>query len=284
MLEAFDQVDKDLFINAERLDLQNKYVLVDFWTYSSVRCIQAIPKITELYRKLSHNEFTVIGVHTPEFDFGKIPSNVSNAIKNLQITYPVVLDNEFYLWGYFNNQYWPSRYLFNKEGELIYESIGEEGIDDLVKVLKEIFNEELPTEKLLEVSREVNIPDLYLGKNRGEIGNALVHRNDSHDLFILTEKIEYGIVYLEGFWEQHGQFIESLSNESRIHLTIDCSNINGVFDSYSNVNVEISINGKNGLVNINGPDAYQISQTTYAEKNLVMTVPKGVRVYALSFY
>jgi hypothetical protein len=73
---------------------------------------------------------TIIGVHSPEFDYEKDLANVEAAVKRLKIAYPVALDNDFANWNRYNNRYWPTRYLVDKNGILRFSHIGEGGYDE----------------------------------------------------------------------------------------------------------------------------------------------------------
>ncbi|MFI5265411.1 MAG: cytochrome c biogenesis protein/redoxin, partial [Candidatus Levyibacteriota bacterium] len=88
-------------------DLRGKVVLVDFWTYTCINCIRTLPYVTSWYDKYHTLGFTVIGIHTPEFEFEKNTQNVQSAIKQFNIHYPVGQDNNYATWNNYNNQYWP---------------------------------------------------------------------------------------------------------------------------------------------------------------------------------
>src|SRR5665647_383620 len=62
-------------------DLRGKVVLVDFWTYGCVNCVNTLPHVTELYAKYKDRGLVVVGVHTPEFPFERSASNVQAALK-----------------------------------------------------------------------------------------------------------------------------------------------------------------------------------------------------------
>jgi hypothetical protein len=64
-------------------------------------------------------------VHAPEFSFEKKRENVEKASKDADITYPVVLDNDFTLWSAYNNHYWPAKYFIDKEGKVRHTHFGE---------------------------------------------------------------------------------------------------------------------------------------------------------------
>ena len=69
-------------------------VLVDFWTYGCVNCVNTLPHVTELYAKYKDRGLVVVGIHTPEFPFERSASNVQAALKRHGITYPVAQDND----------------------------------------------------------------------------------------------------------------------------------------------------------------------------------------------
>jgi cytochrome c biogenesis protein CcdA/thiol-disulfide isomerase/thioredoxin len=51
--------------------LRGKVVLVDFWTYSCINCLRALPYVKGWYKKYKDHGLVVIGVHAPEFAFEK---------------------------------------------------------------------------------------------------------------------------------------------------------------------------------------------------------------------
>ena len=91
-------------------DLRGKVVLVDFWTYGCVNCVNTLPHVTALYAKYKDRGFVVVGIHTPEFPFERSASNVQAALKRHGITYPVAQDNDSQTWNAYRNRYWPAQY------------------------------------------------------------------------------------------------------------------------------------------------------------------------------
>ena len=65
----------------------------------------------------------MIGVHTPEFSFEKERRNVENAVRDLNVTYPVAIDSEYKIWQAFNNEYWPAHYFVDGKRQLVAEAI-----------------------------------------------------------------------------------------------------------------------------------------------------------------
>ena len=59
--------------------LRGDVVLIDFWTYTCVNCIRTMPYLRDWNEKYADRGLTMVGVHTPEFDFEKITENVAAA-------------------------------------------------------------------------------------------------------------------------------------------------------------------------------------------------------------
>jgi thiol-disulfide isomerase/thioredoxin len=105
--------------------LKGKVVLVDFWDYSCINCIRAIPYIRAWADKYKDRGLVVIGVHTPEFDIEKQQASVQKAVTKFGITYPVALDNDVKVWDAFRNEFWPAHYSIDAKEKVRYEHFGE---------------------------------------------------------------------------------------------------------------------------------------------------------------
>ena len=100
-------------------------VLIDFWTYTCVNCIRTLPHLRAWEEKYGDRGLTIIGVHSPEFDFEKLTKNVEDAVVRLDVTWRVAQDNDMATWRRFGNRFWPAKYLFSTEDELVYSHFGE---------------------------------------------------------------------------------------------------------------------------------------------------------------
>ena len=132
------------WINSKPLkakELKGKVVLVDFWAYSCINCIRAIPYDRAWAEKYKDSGLVVIGVHTPEFDFEKQLPNVQKAVQRFGITYPVALDNNEAIWNAFHNQYWPALYFIDAKGKVRYEHFGEGSYDQSEQRIQELLKE-----------------------------------------------------------------------------------------------------------------------------------------------
>jgi cytochrome c biogenesis protein CcdA/thiol-disulfide isomerase/thioredoxin len=124
-----------------REGLRGKVVLVDFWTYSCINCLRALPYVEAWARKYQDHGLVVIGVHAPEFAFEKVEGNVRRAVKDLGVTYPVALDNNYAIWQGFNNQYWPAHYFIDAQGRIRHHHFGEGEYDQSEKVIQQLLRE-----------------------------------------------------------------------------------------------------------------------------------------------
>ncbi len=105
--------------------LKGKVVLVDFWTYSCINCLRSLPYVKAWASRYGKDGLVVIGVHSPEFAFEKDIANVRKAVRDLGITYPVAVDNDFKIWRAFKNSYWPAHYFIDAQGRLRFYHFGE---------------------------------------------------------------------------------------------------------------------------------------------------------------
>jgi len=135
----------DGFINTEGItigDLVGKQViLVDFWTYSCINCQRTLPHLNEWHEKYGDKGLTIIGVHTPEFEFEKEYANVLAAVEKFGVKYPVVLDNDYSTWTAYENRYWPRKYLIDIDGYIVYDHIGEGGYAETEQKIVDLLNE-----------------------------------------------------------------------------------------------------------------------------------------------
>jgi len=105
--------------------LRGKIVVVDFWTYSCINCLRAIPYVRAWYEKYKDQGLVVIGVHTPEFAFEKNVHNVKKAVSDLKIDFPVAIDSDYAIWRAFRNMYWPADYFIDGQGRIRDHAFGE---------------------------------------------------------------------------------------------------------------------------------------------------------------
>lgn len=108
----------------EASDLKDRIVLLDFWTYACVNCIQALPEIKKLEKEFG-SKITIIGVHSGKFDNEKDFAAIRKAILKYDITHPVVNDPQLKVWNNFDVKAWPTFILINPHGNIVKTYVGE---------------------------------------------------------------------------------------------------------------------------------------------------------------
>ena len=98
--------------------LRGKVVLVDFWTYSCINCQRSLPHVEAWYSRYHADGLDVIGVHSPEFAFEHVVSNVVSAAHQLGVHYPIAVDNNLATFNAYKNNYWPADYLIDASGQV----------------------------------------------------------------------------------------------------------------------------------------------------------------------
>src|SRR5947209_1096667 len=106
-------------------DLRGHVVLIDFWTYTCINWLRTLPYVRAWAEKYQEHGVVVIGVHSPEFPFEHDLENVRQAAKDMKVSYPIAIDNDFAIWQAFTNHYWPALYLVDAQGHLRYHHFGE---------------------------------------------------------------------------------------------------------------------------------------------------------------
>jgi len=166
-----------------REQLHGKVVLIDFWTYSCINCLRAMPFVHEWAQRYRNHGLVVIGVHTPEFAFERDPRNVMKAVQQLKVEYPVALDNQYAIWRAFNNRYWPAHYFVDAQGNIRGHQFGEGNYAHSEQVIRRLLVEAGQTElpppadpaaaDLQGVATQADMgnlrsPETYLGHARAE--------------------------------------------------------------------------------------------------------------------
>jgi len=121
-------------------DLRGKVVLVNFWTFGCVNCVNALPHVVDLYAKYRDRGLVVIGIHTPEFPFERSAANVQAALKRHGITYPVAQDNDSKTWNAWRNQYWPAQYVIDQQGKIVFQHDGEGQYEQIDRTVARLLN------------------------------------------------------------------------------------------------------------------------------------------------
>ena len=121
--------------------LRGKVVLVEFWTYTCINWLRVQPYVRAWADKYKDQGLVVIGVHAPEFSFEKNLDNVRRMVKDLNVGYPVAVDNDQAIWRAFDNNYWPALYFVDARGRVRHHQYGEGSYAESERVIQELLAE-----------------------------------------------------------------------------------------------------------------------------------------------
>ena len=80
-------------------------------------------------------------MHYPEFGYEEVYENVLEATVELGVEYPVALDNEGQTWRAYQQRFWPTRYLIDKEGNIRFKHIGEGAYEETEQYIQALMAE-----------------------------------------------------------------------------------------------------------------------------------------------
>ena len=118
-------------------ELLGKVVVVQLWTCGCHTSQATLPNLTDLYAKHAGDDFEIVGIHAPEFDYESRPDAILDAARDLGVTWPIVLDTEkdtFWEWQD-SPAYWPRTYVLDRDGRIRFDHIGEGKYDELNEVV-----------------------------------------------------------------------------------------------------------------------------------------------------
>ena len=121
--------------------VRGKVVLVNFWTYTCINWRRQHPYVRAWAEKYKDQGLVVIGVHAPEFEFEKKIANVRWAVQDMQIDYPVAVDNNHAVWRGFGNQAWPALYFIDAKGRVRHHYFGEGSYEQSEMVIQALLRE-----------------------------------------------------------------------------------------------------------------------------------------------
>jgi thiol-disulfide isomerase/thioredoxin len=197
--------------------LRGKVVLVNFWEFTCINWIRTSPYVKAWNRDYAKFGLVVIGVHAPEFEFGKQREIIDRGIRDHGLTYPIAIDNDFVIWNAFDNDAWPATYLFDAQGKLVKRWIGEGSYDEIELEIRRLLLAANPGTKLPEVSPEASkFATTGMPSYAGITGES----------YVGARRRERGMFKLEGDWRSDGQFVELQNGTGTIVLPFVAGEVN----------------------------------------------------------
>jgi hypothetical protein len=314
------QIYGDYWFNSEPVPVgahQGYVILVEFWDYTCSRCIQSLPYLREWYARYHDAGLMMIGVHTPQFPFGRDPLIIRDVIEKHDIRFPVVMDNEYIVWSAFRAQTWPTRVLVDRSGFIRYIHSGEGSYLNFEHAIQSLlidagYHDDLPLvmEPLREIDRPGALcyrqtPDILTGWRRGTIGNV---EGFSPESTVHYEDPGYhlpGRLYLQGNWLNDRDSIRFNSDgEGYVVFSYEGKEVSAVIKPEGEKNFQVRIEqdgqpltaenrGSNVVIGPDGTSSILVDQADifqlvrnpeYGEHTIrITTRSKGFALYAVSF-
>jgi thiol-disulfide isomerase/thioredoxin len=258
--------------------LKGQVVLVDFWTYSCVNCVRTLPHLQALEAKYGAKGLTIIGMHSPEFDFEMSQSNVAAAVKRLNVTWPVALDSHMATWNAYSNQYWPAEYLIDQQGRVAYFHAGEGDYDKTERAIVSLLGTRGTVAVQAQPAQDSQeTPELYAGSTRASQPNPIM---------------------LQGQWLDRGEYVEA-TGPATVRLQFHAQEVYIVAEAAgsSALTVGMTLDGKpvpdaergpdlgsNGTLIIGRSDLFHVlTGAAPRDGTIVLNVPAGFRLYTFTF-
>ncbi len=198
--------------------LRGKVVLVDFWTYSCINCLRALPYVRAWADKYRDHGLVVIGVHSPEFAFERDSANVAHAVHDLGVDYPVALDNHLAIWQAFDNKFWPADFFIDANGRIRKHLFGEGGYDDAERTIQRLLSDagfkDVPTglvdprahgAQAAADLHEMQSPETYVGYRRAaRFASGAVSR-DAPSVYATPDSLAQNAWGLTGTWTEQAE-------------------------------------------------------------------------------
>jgi thiol-disulfide isomerase/thioredoxin len=285
--------------------LKGKVVLYDIWTYSCINCVRTFPYIRAWYDRYKSDGLVVVGVHSPEFDFEKVHSNVEGAVKRLDVTWPVALDDDMTIWNEFNNQYWPADYVADRTGHLRYSHFGEGDYDNTENVLRSLLGVPASVPRASQsvtpetASGQPVNPETYLDVQHGQVNAQLGLK-----VYPAASRLVPPATALEGAWTGSNEKMTAAAIGSTVALGARAQSVNMVLGSATGKRVDAVVTLDGGpvpanrrgaslhldasgrtVVSVTAPDMYRLVVAPGVENHQISVVAEepGLEAYSFTF-
>jgi cytochrome c biogenesis protein CcdA/thiol-disulfide isomerase/thioredoxin len=269
--------------------LRGKVVLVDFWTYSCINCQRSLPHVEAWYNAYKDDGFVVVGVHTPEFAFEHVVSNVRSAVHSLGVDYPVAIDSNYATWDAYNNEGWPTDYLIDPTGHVrVYDS-GEGGYSTMETDIRELLTANgaahLPprTDVADKTPEQPLTQESYLGYNEAQYVAGETIEPDKTVDYRGPSNVPNDSFAFNGTWTDHSEEATA-GTKAEITLHFYANDVYLVMGGSGTV--EVSLDGHHvTTLDVKGvPRLYTLfSGESIATGDLEVNFAPGVQAYDFTF-
>jgi cytochrome c biogenesis protein CcdA/thiol-disulfide isomerase/thioredoxin len=270
--------------------LEGRVVLVDFWTYSCINCQRTLPHLEAWYRAYAGDGFTIIGVHTPEFAFEHVASNVSSAAAQLGVDYPIAIDNRYATWDAYENSYWPAEYLIDARGTVRHVDNGEGNYAQSETFIRELLQAAhprvalpRPTEVADRTPTEPTTPESYLGYQRAQFVAGETVEEDRMASYQLPGSVPQDMYAYSGNWSV-GSESATAGQGAELLLQFGAKDVYLVLGGTGTVGVSVDGRRTRTVVVSGEPRLYQlVGPGPFEQSLLTLDVSPGIQAYDFTF-
>jgi thiol-disulfide isomerase/thioredoxin len=273
--------------------LRGKVVLVDFWTYSCINCQRSLPHVEAWYKRYAPYGLEIIGVHTPEFAFEHVVSNVKSQAKALGVKYPIAVDNNYGTWNAYDNNYWPADYLIDSQGVVRHVEFGEGNYSLTESLIRKLLVAANPG---LKLPPPTSVPDLtpfvetspesYVGYKYGLTyldSNVAPAQNVPTDYRFPTY-LSSTTFALSGVWDEHAEEATSVKH-SKLEINYVAQNVYLVMGGTGTVTVSAGNGTAPTTIRVSGvPRLYTLLHAKASTSGrMVLKFTPGVQAFDFTF-
>jgi thiol-disulfide isomerase/thioredoxin len=224
--------------------LRGRVTLVDFWDYTCINCIRTLPYVTSWDERYRQHGLTVIGVHAPEFRFARARAQIEDALREFDIEYPVLLDNDYQTWDRFAVRAWPTKFLIDADGYVRFRTQGEGGYRETEGAIQQAIAEIESEADLPRLMKPLcpedetgavcyrTTPELHTGFQRGSLGNRQGYAANNPVVYELPRPADRAEpwFYAGGIWQAGPEaFAFAGQNGGQIVVPYSAAGVNAVF-------------------------------------------------------
>lgn len=283
-----------------------KALLVDIWDQASLNCVRTLPYLKAWHERYAADGLTIVGIHVPEFPFGRDAAGVRAAVAELAIPYAVVSDPGLELMAAWRNVFWPRKWLVGPDGVVRVDHVGEGGYDEFEAAIRRMLGAPKDGRRWPEIMDPVRSEDapgavcyprsdeLYCGHARGVFGGpGPLEQGVMHVYKDATRHID-GAFYLTGAWEAQADCVRhgrppAAGHPDALTLRFHGTEVYGVLGTDPGaepVPVDLVLDGrKTGVVEAGAPKLHRLLSLEaigHHELSLSISAP-GLKVWSFAF-
>jgi cytochrome c biogenesis protein CcdA/thiol-disulfide isomerase/thioredoxin len=273
--------------------LRGKVVIVDFWTYSCINCQRSLPHVEAWYKRYAPYGLEIVGVHTPEFAFEHVVSNVKAQAMTLGVKYPIAVDNNYGTWNAYDNEYWPAEYLIDAQGVVRHVDFGEGNYALTETLIRKLLVAGHPGLKLPPPTSVANLtpfvetsPESYIGYKYGltYMDSNVAPAQNVATQYHFPKDLSTTTWALSGVWNEHAEEATSVKY-SKLEINYVAQDVYLVMGGTGTVTVSLGNGTVPTTIHVNGvPRLYTLFHAKSSSSgNMVLKFTPGVQAFDFTF-